>query len=76
MTSTVLRTGDAPTAQLVSAPIHLGCFMDTIAGRVSENVLEALESGEPATALEREGDGDLNDDLVELAERLVERFLR
>lgn len=75
MTSTVLRAGDHPTAPLVSAPIHMGCFMDTIAGRVSENVLEALDTGEPPATLEREGDGDLNDDLVRLAARLVERLL-
>lgn len=60
-----------------SAPVHLSCFIDAMAGRTARVVLDALQKGEVEVGLMEEEDGDTLDDTVtKVVAAVVERYTR
>ena len=46
----------APDGRYLNVPVHVACFIETVAGRVADVVLDAVRTGEVRAGVDAEGD--------------------
>jgi hypothetical protein len=65
-----------PEQQMINVLVHVGCFVDTIAGRVQEAVLYAIQTGRVNVGLERHEGAELTDVISGLVADVLHRYAR